>query len=127
MKTRTTYRNGNGDTPEPAATIYLCQPRKSHERVTCTTCGNALGEPWVRFFLQGDLDYPVCKRCALNHGFTIERDGGEPLRCRRAENGAIEIIAVEEWTPDRELDDRLDRWLTTNDLDDEGFDDQLDE
>jgi hypothetical protein len=114
MRTRTTHRNGNGDAPEPAATIYLCDPLRRHKRTQCTTCGNGFNEPWVRFFLNADLDFPACKKCAMDHGFTITRKPGEQrLWCRRAKSGAI-IISEE---PDRELDDSIDCWITEGDFD----------
>jgi hypothetical protein len=55
------------------------------------------------------------------------RKDGTSWRCQR-KGEVVEVFPAEEWPPqDRELDDALDRWLTTNEWDDEPFDDQLDE
>jgi|SRR6516162_7828775 hypothetical protein len=63
----TPNKNGNGDNgpPEVSADIYLCQPARPDEPVACTACGNSFGEPWIRFFMAGDVNFPVCKKCAL--------------------------------------------------------------
>lgn len=122
MTTQITQSNG-GDAPEApttSKTTYLCQPLRGHKRIACTVCGDSFGEPFIRFFLHGDLDFPVCRKCALRYGFIILRNRGAPLRCRRGKGGAIELS--EEWTRDRELDDALDRWLTG--FQDERMDDE---
>lgn len=90
MKTLDINQNG-GDAPEASTTIYLCQPFRAHNRIECTACGDSFVEPWIRFFYEGNPDYPVCKKCALRHGFTVTGNRGAPLRCRRAKGGAIEI------------------------------------
>jgi hypothetical protein len=108
-----TQHNGDDAPGASTATIYFCHPLRSHKRIACTACGNSFaGEPLVRYFYEADRDWPVCKKCALRHGFMIVRNDGTQLHCRRAASGAIEIVPVDEGTPDRKLDDELDRWLT---------------
>ena len=85
-----TQPDTNNDAAE-ALTIYLRrpQPLREHEKIACTACGNPFGEPWIRFFHEGD---PVCKKCAFKHGFTIEREGRALMRCQRGKGGAIEVF-----------------------------------
>jgi hypothetical protein len=85
---RTFSDTNDGDAPE-TLTIYLRRPQPLRGQIACTACGNPFGEPWIRFFREGA---PVCKKCALRFGFTIEREGRAPMRCQRSEGGAIELF-----------------------------------
>jgi hypothetical protein len=80
----------------PLATIWLCQPVRSHKRTQCVLCANAFGEPFVRFFCERNPNFPVCRKCAIKRGFAIPRIGGPSMRGRRGEGGVIEITEIQD-------------------------------
>jgi hypothetical protein len=99
--------DNESDTPEPPTIYLLRQQLRSHKRVDCTLCGNAFAEKWIRYFCEGDLEAPVCKRCALEHGFIL-RSGDLLMRCQRRPGGVIEFSTE---LPNRPIAMRNGDWI----------------
>jgi hypothetical protein len=77
------------------STIYACTPLPTHKRVACTLCGAFIGEPLVHYFLEENVNLPVCKRCAVRDGFFIWRPRHGSLWCQRNDAGIVEVFQVD--------------------------------
>jgi hypothetical protein len=78
--------------------IYLTEALPAHKRTACFACGNAFKERFICFFVDHDMRMPICRQCAVDHGFVIEGPPGEiRFYCQRnKETGFIEIAEYDE-------------------------------
>jgi hypothetical protein len=78
--------------------IYLTEALPAHKRIACFACGNAFKERLICFFVNHDMRMPICRQCAVDHGFVIAGPpDGIRFHCQRnKETGFIEITEYNE-------------------------------